>query len=241
MINGKSGYVESGDAKIFYRQIGNGTPMLLLHGNGERQEIFRKQAECLKNEYQLILMDSRGHGRSQTGRQNFHIRLLAEDVHCLMKALKLDKIILFGFSDGANIALQMASMYPECVLAVIAVSGNVQPNGLTPWFLFLVKAQYYIYRGLEKLHLPVWKKRQLAGLMAMNPQMTRKDLSRISAPVLILTGQKDIVKSEHSKEMGRMIPNATVKIFRDSNHFSMFEKTEDYMKLIKGYLRKQGL
>ena len=237
----RAGYVESRGTKIYYRRIGKGTPLIMLHGNGERHQIFKKQVEYLSKRYQVILVDSRGHGRSHVGNLEYTIELLAEDVHHVTEALDLERVILFGFSDGANAALQMAACYPDEVLAVVAVSGNIQPKGLAPWFLFMVRMMYLGYWFLEKLYPPSWKQRQLFGRMAWYPQMTKTDLAKIQAPVLILTGSRDIVRPKHSIQMGDMIPHAQVRIFKDSNHFSMFQRTEAYMKLTLRYLQSIGL
>lgn len=88
----------------------------------------------LQGSYQVILMDSRGHGFSHLkdswANRLFTIHDMALDVAALLDKLHISKIILFGFSDGANIALEFSSLYPERTLAVTLPAGNALPHGL---------------------------------------------------------------------------------------------------------------
>lgn len=237
----KSGYITSDDVKIFYRVIGTGTPILMLHGNGEDHQIFKEHVKYLSKEYQVILMDSRGHGNSQFGNKRLNIELMAQDVHSLINELGLKKVILFGFSDGGNIALQFAVRYHNRFLAVIAVSPNVQPEGLKSSFMFLIKALNIGYKILLALHIPVHKRHQINELMILYPRISKAELSTIDVPVLILTGEKDVVRAEHLLELEEVIAGATVKVIKGANHLTMFQKTDKYIKLILRYLKKNGL
>ena len=92
--------------------------------------IFDFYEKKLSANYRVILMDSRGHGRSMTARQSFTIHDMACDAAALLDHLGIAKAILLGFSDGANIALEFACCFPERTLAVISASGNALSYGL---------------------------------------------------------------------------------------------------------------
>ena len=122
------------EVKLYYEIIGQGQPLLLLHGNRQSHHIFHAYLPALATDFQVILMDSRAHGHSTMTKDYaeaaFSIRDMADDVRKLLDHLGIQKVTLLGYSDGANIALEFASRYPERTRAVIAVSGNASPAGL---------------------------------------------------------------------------------------------------------------
>lgn len=109
-------------------------PSCFYMETAQSHHIFHSYARKLQGSYQVILMDSRGHGFSHLkdswANRLFTIHDMALDVAALLDKLHISKIILFGFSDGANIALEFSSLYPERTLAVISASGNALPHGL---------------------------------------------------------------------------------------------------------------
>lgn len=112
----KSTYLDTSEAHLYYEVVGHGTPVLMLHGNSQSHHVFHSYKRNLQKSYQVILMDSRGHGRSMTARQSFTIHDMACDAAALLDHLGIAKAILLGFSDGANIALEFACCFPERTL-----------------------------------------------------------------------------------------------------------------------------
>ena len=124
----RQGMADTPQAWIYYKESGRGTPILMLHGNAETHLIFDYYEKKLSMRYRVILMDSRAHGRShikpQYADSEFTTADMAKDAAALLDVLHIQSCILFGFSDGANIALEFASLFPERTQAVIAVSGR---------------------------------------------------------------------------------------------------------------------
>ena len=199
----KEGYVDNRFASLYYKEMGQGMPLIMLHGNGESHEIFARLSELMSRYYRVILMDSRGHGSSlmkeEAAGGDLTIPDMAADVVQVMEFLHVPRAVILGFSDGANVALETASCYPGRVSAVVAVSGNALPRGMSAASLMEVKIKYALWRGLEKVPLPrgvrerAVKSRQLLGLMARWPRLDKEKLSCIQAPVLILTGRGDMI------------------------------------------------
>ena len=93
--------------KIYYEVHGNGYPIILLHGNQENRKIYDQLIKDLENDYQLIAMDSRYHGKSiKSG--PLTLDRMAQDVMDVANELDLEAYDVIGFSDGANIALTLA-------------------------------------------------------------------------------------------------------------------------------------
>ena len=113
----RSGYLTTSGAEIYYEQYGSGTPLLILHGNSQSLAVFYPFLRTFLPDFQVILMDSRGHGFSHLkdswANRLFTIHDMALDVAALLDKLHISKIILFGFSDGANIALEFFQSLPR--------------------------------------------------------------------------------------------------------------------------------
>ena len=135
-----SGYLTTSGAEIYYEQYGCGTPLLILHGNSQSLAVFYPFLRTFLPDFQVILMDSRGHGRSRlsvhTALHGFSTKDMADDVIALLNHLHLSSVHLLGFSDGANIGLEIACKYPERLKKLICISANASPDGLlTPLYL----------------------------------------------------------------------------------------------------------
>lgn len=246
-----AGYVDNSFASLYYKELGQGTPLIMLHGNGETHEIFDRLAGLMSRHYRVILMDSRGHGASHLKEdarsQELTTSGMAEDVVQVMDVLHVPKAVILGFSDGANVALETASRYPGKVMAVVAVSGNALPWGMGVYFYAGVKAKYALWHVLEKVPMPGGLKekavsnRQLNGLMAHWPRLTKEELSQIQAPVLILTGRHDMIRPRHSLWMGEQIPDAKVVFVKGADHFTLLKKEKAYACHIAAWLKEKGL
>ena len=168
--------------------------------------------------YRVILMDSRGHGAShlkeEARAQELTTSGMAEDVVQVMEVLHVPQAVILGFSDGANVALETASQYPDKVLAVVAVSGNALPRGMNAFFYVQVRAKYALWHVMEKIHL---------------------------TPVLILTGRHDLIRPRHSLWMGEQIMDAKVVFVKGADHFTLLKKEKAYASHIVAWLREKGL
>ena len=156
-----SGYLTTSGAEIYYEQYGCGTPLLILHGNSQSLAVFYPFLRTFLPDFQVILMDSRGHGRSRlsvhTALHGFSTEDMADDVIALLNHLHLSSVHLLGFSDGANIGLEIACKYPERLKTLICISANASPDGLlTPLYL-AAQMLHSILNLLGNLLLPVLK------------------------------------------------------------------------------------
>ena len=245
----RSGKFETDDARIYYEVHGSGRPIVLLHGNGESHKIFEKYAIWFeKRGFQVILMDSRGHGHSllkRTSSLEFTTQDMAGDVLKLLCHLGIDQVTLLGFSDGANIALEFASLYPKQTTEVIAVSGNAKPWGmLLPYYLF-VGAEYAV-AGIMREFCQDKRQRQkfdrsrmLNGLMFHSPDLTEERLGKIQAPTLLIAGTNDVIRVSHSQWMLRQIPGSRLVLLKKARHVDFLHKRERYLRVIERFLKEE--
>jgi pimeloyl-ACP methyl ester carboxylesterase len=255
----KEGTVHVTDADIYYRVVGKGRPVVLLHGNGENHTAFRAQIQDFAGEYQLILIDSRGHGRSSLGYQGLRFPVMANDILQVLNALEVEDPVILGFSDGANLALQFAVLYPERMKALVLVSGNWRPQGMKFWFCQSVKLAYAWWSLAARFH---WKARlthrasrdacpaggrtfrtskynkELYGLMAWQPRLKAEEIKEIKVPVLVMAADKDMIKESHTKQLAGLLPDARLKIVKNANHMSIYEKPAAYNRIIYKFLKQ---
>src|ERR1700716_3463675 len=97
---GHSGYADVNGIRLFHIEIGSGPPVVLLHGGLANSDYFGIQARALARAHRVILVDSRGHGRSTRDQRPFGYDLMADDVAALLDTLKIDKATIVGWSDG---------------------------------------------------------------------------------------------------------------------------------------------
>lgn len=135
--------------KLFHRILGEGQPLLILHGLFGHSDNWQTHAKKLAEYYQVILIDQRNHGHSDWS-DTFSYDLLAEDLHELITDLGLQKIILLGHSMGGKTVMRYAQLYPEGIEKLIVVDMGVKayPPHHTD-----------ILEGLSKVDLTVVKSR----------------------------------------------------------------------------------
>jgi pimeloyl-ACP methyl ester carboxylesterase len=214
------GYFKIHNANIYYRIYGNGERTLFfLHGNGEDWTCFKKQIEYFAGEYTVVTMDSRGHGHSGISERPLTIRQIAQDAAVLIGKLKLEHVTLVGFSDGANIALEMVLNTAFPYERVVLGGGNLNPKGVKMRYQLPIIIIHAFYEQLSKL-LPKFRlKADIMGLMTHEPNIQPERLSRITIPVLVMAGENDMIKTEHTKLMASSLPNSTLAIIPEADHF----------------------
>ncbi len=126
----RSGYAAVNGVRIWYAVFGHGTPVILLHGGLANANYWGNQVPLLARHYRVIVMDSRGHGRSTRNAAPFGYDLMASDVIGLMDFLKIPKAAIVGWSDGAILGLDIAIHHPERLSKLFAFAANSDPSGV---------------------------------------------------------------------------------------------------------------
>ena len=101
------------DIQLNYAVLGEGFPLVLLHGNGDDLTYFRNQMEPFARHFQVIALETRGHGQSPRGTGPFTLDRFADDLRDFLDSRGIGRCHLLGFSDGGNIALLFAMKYPQ--------------------------------------------------------------------------------------------------------------------------------
>jgi len=225
------------DADLYYETYGEGEPLLLLHGNSGSIRDFYQQIPELSKYFKVIAIDTRAQGKSiDRTEKDFTYKIFADDIKALTDDLGLKKVNIAGWSDGGNTGLEFALKYPESLNKLITIGANAAADGvdeeLTDNFKLSLKAMQYENKP-EKFN-----ERRLLKLMLKEPNISNKDLNKIQADVLVIAGEKDVIKPEHSELLSKQIPNAKLKIYKDATHMIPFENADQLNKDIVEFLKK---
>lgn len=209
--------------KLYYEEYGNGTPIVLLHGNQETHEIFDQLISQLKSNYKVYAIDSRCHGKSENPKE-ISYDLMCDDIIEFIKALHIQQPILYGFSDGGIIGLLIAIKEPTLLSNLIISGTNITPDAVFPIFTIIGKTIYFFTRS------------KYFKMMLNEPNIPVEDLQKISIPVHVLAGEKDVIRYEHTKLIAENIKNSTLEIIKGEGHGSYIIHSDKIYPILQKYL-----
>lgn len=212
---------------LHYTKEGNGPVVILLHANSSNLGYFEVCKELLKKEYTVYSVDSRGHGKSQRV-EEFHYRDMVEDIKQFIDTMKISNPIIIGHSDGAIIGLLLAQKYPFLLSCLVSCGASLNPRSIFSKEYYILKAVYFFTRNKK------------IKLMLEEPDIDMAHLKTIKIPVLVLAGEKDIVKEEVTKEIASNIKGSKLKIIRGESHGSYVKKGAILYREIKDFLRNNS-
>ena len=112
------------DIDLNVESLGEGKPIVLLHGVGLDHTIWLEMAQHYQDQARFVLLDLRGEGKSETGNANHTLEQMAEDVLSVLNQLGLDQVLLGGHSMGGYIALAFAEKHPERLAGLALIASN---------------------------------------------------------------------------------------------------------------------
>lgn len=246
-----AGHVQSGNIKIHYEIHGKGKPIILLHGGMGYSGHWGYQIKTLKEHYQVIAIDTRGHGNSrfknisQYRQTEFSYDAMANDTLAVMDHLAIKKAPVLGWSDGANTALTIAIKYPDRISAALLYAANYNTSGTRT-----AKDRRYFnqyFKHCETIAIQTSEKNFVSALRSAQrnmwrtqPKFSDKQLRSIKIPVAVISGNNDeIIKTSHTEKMARLIPAGKRVIIRSATHFAHLQKPEKFNAEILNFLKAQ--
>ena len=216
-------YTIANGIKIYYEIYGQGQPLLLLHGNSSSIESFYLQIPEFSKHYRVIAVDTRGQGKSADDGKKYTYDLFADDMNALLNNLNIDSANILGWSDGGNTGLIMAMKYPKKVKRLVTMGANV--------FIDKTVVDKSIFKELNKqlkeLNFDSTNNRvRLINLLLTEPKHTFEELKVISCPVLVIAGEKDIIKEPHTKGIASNIKGSTLLIAAKETHYLPTENSK---------------
>ena len=222
-------YINVGDAKLYYEVYGNGEPFVLLHGGvyGYIDE-FVPFIEKLTQNYQVICLATRGHGKSEMGSGPFTWQQRAEDAYKVIRAITKDSVMVLGFSDGGYSGYKLAAMHPEVVKKLIVIGAGDRPKdrkiekktNYTPELLLGQSKEYFESR-LAMMPEPKRWGECLAKLNKLYDEdyLSKETLEKIKCPSLVLGGDRDYGHTvEALNSAHKYIKDSQLSIVPGCNH-----------------------
>ena len=226
----QSGLAPVNGIKLWYAEFGQGAPVILLHGGLANSNYWGLLVRALAPHYRVIVVDSRGHGRSSRDARPYGYDLMADDVVGLMDYLKIDKAALVGWSDGAIIGLDIALRHPQRLSKLFAFAANSDPSAVKdvehdPVFsAFIARA-----RGEYETLSPTPKEydaflKQIEKMWEGEPHWTADRLHGIEVPTWIVDADHDeAIKRDNTLFLADNIPGSGLLIQPQVSHFSFLQ------------------
>lgn len=212
-------YIQTRGIQLYYESYGAGEPLLFIHGNSGSIAHFQHQIPYFASRYRVIAVDSRAQGKSVDPSDSLSYEMMADDLNALLDSLKTGPCRVIGWSDGGINGLLLAIRHPDKVRQLAITGANLWPDStaVDPFI-----AQWALEYNRELSSKPptptILNERKLARLLSYEPQILPAQLAGIQCPALIMGGDNDVIRPEHTLLIARSIPQAYLWIVPGAGH-----------------------
>lgn len=253
-------YAQANSLSMYYEEVGTGPPLILLHRGIATGRIWQPHVSLLAERYRVVAPDSRGHGHTTNPAGRISYAMMADDIAALSQTLGLRKPLICGYSDGGNTALELGMRYPELASALVIGGAYYRlSETLAHWlrelgvdgpgavdFEHLRRTWPAYVEKWQARHSPQgadhWKSllHQLSVMWWTPLNYTAEDFAKISAPVLILTGDRDeTVSLEETVEMYRLIPGAELVVLPGIDHLAAVDRVDLFVPAVSSFFERR--
>lgn len=225
--------------RMYVEVYGHGQPLLLIHGNGGSIASFYRNIPYFSQHYRVIAADSRAQGRSEDPEDSLSFEMMADDEAALLDSLHIPKAYVLGWSDGGIVALDLAIRHPSKVIKVASTGANLWPDStaLAP-SVWMDMVHYYQQHKNDPRPDPAarnsWK---IFMLDYDQPHIPLSALHGISCPALIMAGDHDLIRLQHTVAIYRNIPRAYLWIVPNSGHATLQEHTHAFNRMVNWFFQ----
>jgi pimeloyl-ACP methyl ester carboxylesterase len=220
--------------RMYCEVYGKGQPLLIIHGNGGSINNFIYQVPYFSKKYKVIIADSRAQGKSTDTGDSLSYEMMADDYAALLDVMKVDSAYVIGWSDGGINALLLAIRHPEKVKKMAITGANLVPDTTA------VPKQIWdmVMPALTALKIKANKtdaeknSLKLFRLLAEQPHIPLTDLQKITCPALVIGGDHDVIKEEHTMLIYKNIPRSYLWILPGSGHSTPVVFKDDFNKVV---------
>jgi pimeloyl-ACP methyl ester carboxylesterase len=219
-------------------------PVILLHGGFVSSDEWGFEVRLLSKKHKVIVVDSRGHGRSTLGPAPLTYNLMSSDVLQLMDYLKINKASIVGWSDGGIIGMILAIHHPERINKLFTFGSNYNLSGykdepsdtsLAKRFMARAAANYQKLSSTPNDFAKL--KAALGKMYSSEPDLNPAGLKTIKAPTVIACGQyEQFIKAEHFQELATLIPTAKLVIIPNVSHGGPLQDPVAFHRAVAGLL-----
>ncbi len=222
--------------RLYYETYGTGEPVLFIHGNGGSMRDFRLQLIAFSKSHRVILVDSRAQGKSADAGDSLSYEMMADDMDALLGHLHIDSCHVVGWSDGGINAILLALRHPKRVRKLAATGTNLWPDStaLDPWmYRTIIDWDHELAKNTAKRN-----EKKLVHLMAVQPNITLRQLRDVHCPSLIIGGDNDVILPEHTMQIARAIPRSYLWILPNSGHSTLVHYSMEFNRVVMDFFKK---
>jgi len=247
---------------IYYQIIGDGEPLLLIHGHGSSSRDWEYQVDYFAKDYRVITVDVRGCGRSSKPSGPYSLRLFAEDIAALLESLGTGAVHVVGISMGGMIAFELVLGFPQLVKSMVVVNGYPEMRIETCNERLMVLRRFLMLdllglrntgkllgkvlfikpeqEGLRKLFVQRWaendRRAYRESLKALINWDVEARLGEIQCPVLVVASDEDYLPLDEKRAYTKKMSHARLEVIEDARHAVTVEKPDEFNKILGEFL-----
>jgi pimeloyl-ACP methyl ester carboxylesterase len=226
------------DVTLYFESYGTGDPLLVVHGNGGSIADMREQIAHFRRSRRVIAMDSRDQGRSSDSAAPLTYEKMADDLAGLIDHLGIAPVDVLGWSDGGIEALLLGMRHPAKVKKLVAMAANLNPTtqAVHPEAIAAFEPVFASIPDGDGATPAQRRERKVFELVFREPHIAPEALVAIVAPTLIIAGDHDLIRDEHTVEIFQHLPNAQLAILPNATHFVPFDDPAAFNAVVERFL-----
>ncbi|WP_375488796.1 alpha/beta fold hydrolase [uncultured Jatrophihabitans sp.] len=240
-------YIQVSGRRIWHEVTGDGPPVVLLHGGFSGADAFAAQTPALVADgWRVHVPERRGHAHTPDGDGEFSYAAMADETVSYLEQELAQPVPLVGWSDGAIVAVLVALRRPDLVARMALIGQYYNSDGQVPdsrlaAFLHTEEAKDYLRRDYDPVspdgpeHFGVIYAKMMR-MIDNEPELDLDDFAAITVPVLVLQGDRDEVRLEHSQQVVAALPDARLAVL-PGTHGLPAEAPELVNPLLIAFLR----
>lgn len=241
--------IEREGARVWHASFGEGPAVMLLHGGMGNSGNFGHQVPALiAAGYRVVVVDSRGHGRSSWDGGAFSYEQFAGDAFAVLDRLGIERAAIVGWSDGACTGLAMAKAATERVAGVLFFACNVDGSGALPFMMSDTIGNCLTRHQKDYAALSPHPERfeemsqTLQVMQGSQPDYSAQDLRDIAVPVTVAQAERDeFIRGEHARYIAGTIPGARYVEMAGVSHFAPVQRPEVFNAVVLEFLEGLAL
>jgi pimeloyl-ACP methyl ester carboxylesterase len=225
--------------RLYYEVYGTGEPLLLVHGNGGSIADLGAQIGHFRKRYKVIAMDSRDHGKSGDSADRITYEKMTDDLAALLDHLHSGPVYVLGWSDGGIEALLLAIRHPGKVKKIAAMAANLKPGeeAIYPEVIAMMTSMMGSMPAAARETPQGRRESKVMQMMFDEPHIDPRALAAISAPTLVLAGDHDVIRDEHTLEIYHHIPNSQLCVFPNATHMVPYDDPALFNSTVERFFR----
>jgi pimeloyl-ACP methyl ester carboxylesterase len=250
----RGAYIDANGVRTYYEIEGDGAPLVLLHGGMCAIETFDGLRRALVNQYQVILPERRGHGRTPDVEGPYSYDQFADDTTAFLDSLGLTHAHLVGFSDGATVALLVALRRPDLVATLTHIGQPVNQDGIQPELCGVLTLDRMPQGMLPPVLRELYEAVSPDGadhwdivldktwqMIRTEPNLDMHELTAVTTPTLVVVADHDIPTVAHAEHMSDTLPNGSLEVVPNATHGLPMEKPDVLARLLEDFLSQHQL